>query len=148
MPTIHNDIIINAPMKRIWEALTIVDLLETYDPTVKKSTAISNIKSGIGAKRKVDMIDDKNWFEEECTISKTNESLTFELTACSFPVHSLKHDYSFEKAEDKTRVKQVMNYKMKFGLLGQFMGIMLKPKWNKGINEFLGGLKRYSESNG
>ena len=55
MATIRNEIIINAPIEKIWEALTEVDWLEKYDPTVKKSTALTAVKSGIGARRKVDM---------------------------------------------------------------------------------------------
>ena len=146
MAKLHNEIIIAAPIEKIWEALTIVDKLDTYDPTVKKSTATSNIKSGVGAGRKVDMLDGKNWFEETCTVSKKNETLTYELTACSFPVKKLKHNYSFQNVGKNIRVTQKMHYEMKFGLLGKLIGAMLKPKWNKGINEFLGGLKKYSEN--
>ncbi|MBL4592968.1 MAG: hypothetical protein JKX68_04025, partial [Flavobacteriales bacterium] len=46
---------------------------------------------------------------------------------------------------NKIRVTQEMNYEMKFGLLGKLMGTMLKPKWNKGINQFLRGLKQHTE---
>jgi len=105
MATIHNEIIINAPIEKIWDALANIDRLDTYDPTVKKSTVITPLKSGIGAKRKVDMLDGKNWFEEKVTECKSNEALTFELTACSFPVNNLKHSYSFEKIGDKIKVK-------------------------------------------
>ncbi|MBL4653880.1 MAG: SRPBCC family protein [Flavobacteriales bacterium] len=145
MATLHNKILIDAPIEKIWEALTIIDLLDTYDPTVKKSTAITSAKSGVGAKRKVDMLDGKNWFEESCTIFDPNKALTYELTACSFPVHSLKHDYRFVKIGNKTQVEQTMNYNMKFGFIGKIMGALMKSKWNKGINEFLGGLKEYTE---
>ena len=92
------------------------------------------------------MLDGKNWFEETCTVSETNKALTYELTACSFPVHSLKHSYRFAPVGNKTKVSQVMNYQMKYGIFGKVLGAMLKPKWNKGINLFLGGLKDYAES--
>jgi uncharacterized protein YndB with AHSA1/START domain len=145
MATLNNKVLIDAPIEKIWEALTIVDLLDTYDPTVKTSTATTSVKSGVGAKRKVDMLDGKNWFEETCTVSETNKALTYELNACSFPVHKLKHNYNFVKIGNKIQVEQVMNYTMKFGFIGTIMGKMMKPKWNKGINQFLGGLKSYSE---
>jgi len=102
MTTLHNEIVINAPIEKIWEALTNIEELDKYDPTVKKSTALSKEKSGIGATRKVDMLDGKNWFEEKVTVFKPIEALTYELTACSFPVHKLKHSYSFEKIGDKS----------------------------------------------
>ncbi|MDF1676726.1 MAG: SRPBCC family protein [Vicingaceae bacterium] len=145
MNTLQNEIIIDAPIEKIWESLAITDKLDSYDPTVKKSTATSEIKSGIGASRKVDMLDGKNWFEEKCTIFEPNKALEYTLTACSFPVHNLKHDYSFEQLGDKIKVTQKMNIQMKYGLMGKLMFTMLKPKWNSGNRTFLGGLKSASE---
>lgn len=146
MTTLRNQILIKAPIDKIWEFLTVVDKLDSYDPTVKKSTAITDIKTGIGAARKVEMLDGKNWFEEKCTAFEINKALSFELTACSFPVHGLKHDYRFEKVGDQIKVTQNMNIQMKYGVLGKLMFAMLKPKWNSGIVAFLGGLKKVSEN--
>jgi ribosome-associated toxin RatA of RatAB toxin-antitoxin module len=148
MATIHNEITINAPIEKIWEALTEVEMLDKYDPTVKKSTALSQTKKGLGAKRKVDMLDGKNWFEEQCTVHLPNQTLTYELTACSFPVHQLKHSYSFEKFGSQIKVKQVMQYQMKYGLLGKIMDIfMVRKQSDSGIKKFFAGLKSYTESN-
>jgi len=145
MNTLKNKVLIDAPIEKIWDSLAITDKLDTYDPTVKKSTAISDIKSGIGASRKVDMLDGKNWFEEKCTTYEPNKALEYTLTACSFPVHQLKHDYSFEQIGDKIKVTQQMNIQMKYGLFGKLMFAMLKSKWNSGNRKFLGGLKSVSE---
>src|ERR1044071_1735016 len=107
MGTIHNEIAIQADLEKIWEILAHPGMLDKYDPTVKKSTLISAEKTGRGAKRKVDMLDGKNWFEEKITDFEPNKLLTYELTACSFPIHGLKHTYTFERMENKTVVKQV-----------------------------------------
>lgn len=148
MATIHNEITINAPIEKIWEALTEVEMLDKYDPTVKKSTILSQTKKGLGAKRKVDMLDGKNWFEEQCTVHLPNQTLTYELTACSFPVHQLKHSYSFENLGSQIKVKQVMQYQMKYGLLGKIMDIfMVRKQSDSGIKKFFAGLKSYTESN-
>lgn len=147
MATIHNEIIINAPIEKIWTALSNIEELGKYDPTVKKTVTLSHTKSGIGAKRKVDMQDGKNWFEEECTVWKPNEALTYELTACSFPVHNLRHSYSFQTAGDQTRVKQVMVYTVKFGLLGKILDtVMMRKRSDAGIKKFFAGLKSYAEA--
>lgn len=148
MTTLHNEITIKAPMAKIWEALTDIECLDQYDPTVKKSTAVTNEKMGIGAKRKVDMLDGKNWFEEKVTVYKPNESLEYELTACSFPIHHLKHTYSFEKIGDQVKVKQTMQYQMKYGFLGKIMdALLVRKKSDKGIKLFFSGLKNYTENN-
>lgn len=146
MAIIHNEITINAPIEKIWDALTNIEELDKYDPTVKKSTALSSAKSGMDAKRKVDMLDGKNWFEEKVTAFKPNEALTYELTACSFPVHKLKHSYSFQKMGNQTKVKQVMEYTVKFGLFGKLLdAMMIRKQSDTGIKKFFAGLKSYTE---
>lgn len=147
MATIQNEITINAPIKKIWEALTNVGELDKYDPTVKKCTVLSQTTKGIGASRKVTMKDGKNWFEEKCTVSKENEALTYELTDCSFPVKNLNHSYTFEQNGNMVKVKQIMNYQVKFGFLGKILdSLVMRKQSDKGIKEFLGGLKSYTEN--
>lgn len=147
MTTLHNEITIDAPIEKIWTVLANVEELEKYDPTVLKSTATTEAKKGPGAARKVDMRDGKNWFQEKVTVFKPNEALEFELTACSFPVHQLKHSYSFQTAGSQIKVMQVMQYQVKFGLLGRLMdSLMIRKKSDKGIKQFFAGLKSYVEN--
>ncbi len=146
MTVIKNDILIDAPIDQIWTALTEVDRLEEIDPAVKNSTPLSQATAGLGVERRVDMLDGKNWFEEKCTAYVKHEALTFELQACSFPVHSLRHSYSFQEMNGKTQVTQHMEYQLKYGILGQLLGLILRPMWNKGNRTFLQGLQDYTES--
>jgi uncharacterized protein YndB with AHSA1/START domain len=147
MTTLLNEITVEAPIEKIWEALSNIEELEKYDPTVKKSTAVSSIRSGAGAVRKVNMKDGKNWFEEKCTLSKPGEALIYELTACSFPIHGLKHSYRFEQNGNGVKVKQVMEYQVKFGLLGKFLDvIMIRKQTDSGVKKFFSGLKSYVEN--
>jgi ribosome-associated toxin RatA of RatAB toxin-antitoxin module len=146
MTVLHNEINIRAPVEKIWEALSNIETLEKYDPAVKRSRAISLNTSGIDAARKVEMNDGKNWFEERCTVSNSGEALTYELTACSFPVHRLKHSYAFEKNGNGVNVKQVMEYEMKYGRLGRILDVwMIRRQTDSGIKNFLSGLKNYIE---
>ena len=147
MATIHNEITVNASIDKLWNILTALELLDRCDPSVKKSTLVSAEKTGMGAKRKVDMLDGKNWFEEKITVYKANEALTYQLTDCTFPVKALKHSYSFEKAGTQTRVKQVMEYTVKFGFLGKLLNsLMISKQFDRGIKKFLTGLKSYAET--
>ncbi|MBX7109913.1 MAG: SRPBCC family protein [Chitinophagales bacterium] len=147
MATIHNEIMVNASIDRVWTMLTDLELLDRYDPAVKKATLLSNKKTGIGAKRKVLMVDGKNWFEETVTVFKANEALTYQLTDCSFPIKGLQHSYSFEKIGNQTKVKQVMEYTVKFGLLGKLLdSLMIRKQSDTGIKIFLAGLKSYAET--
>ncbi len=148
MGKITNEITINASTEKIWNILTEPALLDKYDPTVKKSTLISIEKTGIGAKRKVEMLDGKNWFDEKITEFEPNKTLTYQLTDCSFPIKGLKHSYSFENVGNQTKVKQVMEYTVKFGLLGKLMdALMIRKQSDVGIKKFFAGLKNYAENN-
>src|SRR5438046_4616533 len=148
MATIHNEITINASVEKIWEALANVEMLDKYDPNVKQSTALTTIKGGLGAKRKVLMRDGKNWFDEKITVFKPNEALTYQLTDCSFPIKGLTHSYSFENIGTQTKVKQEMQYTVKFGLFGKLLNaIMIRKQSDTGIKKFFTGLKSYVETN-
>ena len=147
MAIIHNEVTVNASTDKLWNILTDLELLDRYDPTVKKSTLVSADKIGMGAKRKVDMLDGKNWFEEKITVFRPNDALTYQLTDCSFPIKSLKHSYRFEKIGNQTKVKQVMEYTVKFGLLGMLLdGLMIRKQSDSGIKKFFVGLKSYAET--
>jgi ribosome-associated toxin RatA of RatAB toxin-antitoxin module len=123
-----------------------LELLDKTDPTVKKATLISENKTGLEAKRKVLMQDGKNWFDEKIIAFIPNEELVYQLTDCSFPIKGLKHTYSFQKIGDQTKVQQVMEYTVKFGILGVLMDkMMIGKQFNSGINKFLTGLKTYAE---
>ena len=146
MSILHNEILIQAPVEKIWQVLASPELLDRYDPTVRKSEVTSDVKRSIGAKRWVDMLDGENWFEEQITVCKPNEALTYELTACSFPIHKLKHSYSFHVLGQQTRVSQVMEYTVKFGVLGRLLDVlMIRKQSDVGIKKFLVGLKSYIE---
>lgn len=146
MTILRNDIVIQAPLMEIWEELAHLENLEKFDPTVKRSVALSPHKTGVGAKRKVDMLDGKNWFEETCTTCEPGKSLTYELTACTFPIHQLSHSYRFEDLGLQTRVVQVMEYRMKYGLFGKILDAMLVQKQTAtGIRKFFSGLKAHVE---
>ncbi len=148
MTTLHNEITIDAPVEKIWAVLANVDELDKYDPTVKKSTALTSIKNGLGAARKVDMKDGKNWFQEKVSIFIPHQALSFELTACSFPIHKLTHSYSFESSGAQTKVRQVMEYQIKYGFFGKIMDkLMVRKQSDNGIKKFFAGLKAYVEKN-
>jgi uncharacterized Ntn-hydrolase superfamily protein len=60
------------------------------------------------------MLDGKSWFEEKATVCKPKRSVDLRIDRLFFPIHQLKHSYSFEKAGDQTRVKQVTEYEIWF----------------------------------
>ena len=52
MAIIHNEITVNASIDAVWVMLVNPELLDQYDPTVKKSTLISPEKRALEQKEK------------------------------------------------------------------------------------------------
>ena len=147
MATLHNEMTINASIEQLWSILTNLELLAQYDPLVKNSELISTNATGLGAKRKVTMLDGKNWFEEMVVTFEPNQSLAYQLTDCSFPIKGLRHSYTFEKIGGQTKVRQVMEYTVKFGLLGKLLDrLMIRKQTDGGVKKFFAGLKEYAET--
>ena len=148
MGTLRNEIVINATLEKIWNILATPDLLDKYDPTVKKTTLLSSEKTGLGAKRKVEMPDGKNWFDEKIVDFEPMKKLSYQLTDCTFPIKGLKHTYSFKVEDGNVNVQQTMEYEVKFGILGKLMDSMaIRKQFDSGIKKFFDGLKSYAEKN-
>ncbi len=147
MTTLTNSISIDAPTDRIWTILANVTELAEYDPTVRAAELTSTHAVGLDASRKVTMRDGKHWFEERVAMFEPNVGLAFELTACNFPIRSLRHTYSFAADGGWTKVTQVMDYTPKLGPLGRLMdAAILRRSFDAGVKQFLTGLKAHSEA--
>lgn len=146
MTTLYNRITVNASVDELWNVLSDLEELDKYDPTVKTSTIISTERTGLNAKRKVLMRDGKNWFEEKVTEFEPGRSLYYHLTDCSFPIEGLRHSYRFKPTPTGTEVEQVMEYTVKFGLLGRLLDrVMIRKQTSAGIQKFFAGLKAHVE---
>ena len=146
MGSLSNHIAIDAPIEKIWRALTDLERLDQFDPAVKKATLISEHPTGLGAKRKVLMQDGKNWFEETITTFQPHQELAYQLTDCSFPIKGLRHTYSFQTRGGQTVVHQAMEYTVKFGVIGVLLDkLMLGKQFDAGVKKFFLGLKAYAE---
>jgi ribosome-associated toxin RatA of RatAB toxin-antitoxin module len=144
MATIYNRIMIQAAPEEVWAVLADPAKLDQYDPIVRKSRLISSFSDGLGAERHCDTLS--GWFNDKITEWLPYEKLTFALTGCNQPMKSLTHSYTLKRIGNQTEVSQVMNYTMKFGILGRLMDTLLgKRESDKQIKKFFVGLKNYIE---
>ncbi len=150
MTTLTNQITIAAPRRAVWQALTDLDLLDQYDPGVRSSQLVGEQASGLGAQRRCDLRP-AGWFIERVAVWRPEEALAFELVTCSFPVSSLRHDYTLTQAADhtgaRTLVTQVMRYELKYGPAGKALDVaVMRRQWDRGIKGFLHGLQRHVQA--
>ncbi len=134
----------------MWQALTDLDLLDQYDPGVRSSQLVGEQASGLGAQRRCDLRP-AGWFIERAAVWRPEEALAFELVTCSFPVSSLRHDYTLTQAADhtgaRTIVTQVMTYELKYGLAGKALDVaVMRRQWDRGIKGFLHGLQQHVQA--
>jgi ligand-binding SRPBCC domain-containing protein len=146
MTTLTNQITIAAPRGAVWQALTDLDLLGQYDPGVRSCQLVGEQASGLGAQRRCDLRP-AGWFIERVAAWRPEEALAFELVTCSFPVSSLRHDYTLTQAADRTIVTQVMTYELKYGLAGKALdATVMRRQWDRGIKGFLHGLQQHVQA--
>lgn len=146
MTVLENSIRINAPREKVWSVLASLDALDQYDPGIKKSKVVSSQREGLGAARQCDLTPG-GWFKERVAEWRPHEALAFELFECTLPVRRLNHSYTLTPDSGGTIVKQRMEYKLKFGPLGKLMdAMMVRKRWNIGIQDFFAGLKHYVET--
>jgi ligand-binding SRPBCC domain-containing protein len=148
MTVLENSIRIAAAPDKVWSVLASLDALDRYDPGVAKAEIVSEVREGPGAARRCDL-KPGGWFKERISAWKPHEALAFELYECTLPVRRLKHTYTLVSEGGGTVVRQRMEYELKFGALGRLLdAIIVRRKWNAGVQSFFGGLKRYVEDGG
>lgn len=146
MTTLRNEITIAATVESVHDVIADVGALASYDPTVMSSEVTSAVPTGVGASRKVSMADGRHWFTERMTTCEPAGSIAFELTECNFPIKALRHSYDFESEAGQTKVTQVMEYEVKYGMFGKAMdAIALRRQFDAGVKKFLLGLKHHVE---
>lgn len=145
MTTLTNDIHIRAPRQQVWDTLTHLDLLAAFDPGTTTSVLIGEQTDGVGAQRRCDV--QGGWLVERVAVWQPAQVLAFELVTCSFPVNSLRHDYTLTGSDGLTHVTQVMTYELKYKAIGRALdAVLLRRKWDAGIKAFLAGLKEHVET--
>jgi ligand-binding SRPBCC domain-containing protein len=148
MTVLENSIRIDATPEEVWSVLASLEALDRYDPGVAKAEIVSDVKEGPGAARRCDL-KPGGWFKEKVSTWKPHEALAFELYECTLPVRRLEHTYILVSEGGGTVVRQRMEYQLKFGAVGRLLdALVVRRKWNAGVQSFFGGLKRYVEDGG
>lgn len=146
MTQLTNSIEIDAPPSAVWAALADLEALGDYDPQVQRAAVTGELRSGVGASRRCDLLP-RGWFEETVTSWDPPHVLAFELTACSLPVKRLRHRYAITSTGAVTLVQQVMDYDLRGGPAGVVLDrLLVRRRWDSGIKAFLAGLKKRVET--
>jgi hypothetical protein len=143
---IEHTIRIKLPASKVWEVLGDFSSIERTSHSVESSPIISEIKSGIGTKRKCHFYD-KGSVVEEITSYEEGHSFGMVLSEFSMPMKSIEAGFNVEKIDENTcDVTMSMDFVVKAGPIGWVLGaLLLKTVLKKKVlKSELAGLAYYS----
>ncbi|MEM8858393.1 MAG: SRPBCC family protein [Chloroflexota bacterium] len=140
------DIIIHAPIEKVWEALADIGTISEWNPGVVDSHITSQGKIGLGSTRYCDL-GGKNFLDEEVVTWKPNEQLTMRITDTNMPFKHADIRFFLKKAGAQTHVTVSPEYQLKYGVIGNLLDkVFVARTYEKGMGDLLAGLKAHIES--
>lgn len=146
MGTLHHEIRISAPIEAVWKAVADLVAVQDWNPMVASARYVSDKREGTGAARRCEL-KPKGWVEERVWDWNPPHALGLEVVASEWPIVFMKWRTELQSDGDATLMSQTMDYKVKFGLLGTLMDILIMRRMlNKGISDAFQSLRRHVET--
>jgi len=142
-----NEVVINAPIKKVWAALADFGNVYKMSNGVKSSHLTSKQKTGVGTTRHCDLVNMGAEVEEKITEWTQEKSISIDIYKTKkLPlVTNLKGHFTLEKQGTNTKVVGIFEYSMK-NFIGDILNSLMMKRMNKkGWTGFLAGLKHYIE---
>ena len=138
--------IIEAPIDRVWAAWDAFGDVDRFNPNIRASYLINASKAtGLGAERKCEMADGKNFIKERIVGYEPPTRMVIEAFACTLPLKDIRVTLDFAaRTCDETEVTLTMNFHPN-GILGHLMMPMMKKDMAVALGRLLAGNKAYSE---
>jgi len=145
MTTLHHEIVINAPVGKVWQVLADLEQVQYYNPLVARTHYVSANKEGVGAARHCDF-KPKGFSNERVTEWAPNQLIGMEIFESSFPMRYTRWKTYLKKDGFGTRVTQDLEYEVKFGLFGKLLdALLMRKKYDTVLAGIFNGLKSYLE---
>ncbi len=145
METLQHEIKIKAPIKTVWNTLVNLENVVKFNFHIKAVKCLSD-KKGVGASRKCEL-KSKGFAKERITDLTEFKSISMEMYESDFPINHMEWTYFLSFNNGITTLKTITEYRVKYGALGVLLNfLIMKPKFNKTMNEVFVSLKKYVES--
>ena len=131
--SVNQSLNVNVPAEKIWEVLGDYTSLENYASTVKSSSIVGDISSGLGAKRENTFYDGSSLVEE---ITRYQEGLGYKmkLSEFSFPLKYMNAEVGIKAIDSKScTLSMSTDFVVKAGPLGWLMGLFIMRPMMKSI---------------
>jgi len=137
---------INAPKSEAWKILADFTNL-SWTSGVTGSHYLNDKRACIGMTRHCDLVG-KKYFVERITHWDEGSGFTYVIEEASDPVTNDSYvTWQLEGNSKKSNATFEVNYKLKYGILGKVMNVLMaKKKFTKQIAEFMEELKKHAET--
>lgn len=127
----------------VWALLKDFQHIDAFNPNLSRSSHIGGTPlEGVGAERRCDLEDGRNWIEERVIDWRPGESYTVEIYAGTMPIEDVRTTLAvFANGAGSRAVMQIV-YTPKFGLFGRILDALLLGRKMTGLmHKVLEGLE-------
>jgi ligand-binding SRPBCC domain-containing protein len=146
MTTIHHDIRANCPPARVWALLSDLEAVQHYNPTVRAAAVQGSQRAGVGATRACDL-KPQGRVVERVTHWEDGRAVGLEVAASDWPIHFMRWVTRVEPDGGGTRIKQELEYQVKFGPAGWLLDLLvMRRKLTATLDEVFAALVKRAET--
>lgn len=143
MSTLHHEILINAPVEKVFATLSDLASVRHYNPLVNTVEIISPNATGVGSARHC-VFKDGKFAKERVTASVPNQSISFDLYEHQWPLAYMRWTNRLQQEGTQTRLIADTEYAPSMGMLGKLMDmLMMKRQFDKIIAQSLAQMKAH-----
>lgn len=146
MGTFTKQITINASKEKIWNTLGDIGSIHVWNPGVVDSHTTSSGEIGLGSARYCNL-GGKNYLEEEVVEWIPGKKMTIRIVGTNLPFAMADIRFKLENRGSTTDVTVSPEYKLKYGVIGKLLDVMMvRTQYGKGMEGLLQGLKQHVEN--
>lgn len=147
MPDIRKEETVEASIAEVWEVWDDFGAIASWHPGLRKSALLDQSPpTGVGAKRRCDFSNGKNFILEEIIEYEAGKSMVVHIYDGNVPIQTSTVTFMLEAlGPDKTRVAAEVDFKLKGGLLGSMAKPLAKKQLGNDISKLLRANKSYVE---
>lgn len=146
MGSFANEIEIDAPLATVWHVLADIGTIDRWNPGVRESYVTSATESGPGAERYC-RLDGQHYLQESVVAWQPMQRLTMRIVGTDLPFKAADIRFTLRPSASGTTVEVAPEYTLKYGIAGVLLDrLMVRRRYNHGMQALLRGLKRYVEN--
>ena len=148
MPDIRQEIVITAPLAKVWESWDRFGEIAQFNRGLRASALLpGSPATGKGARRRCDLKNGKSFLLEEITDYRHGEWMEIVVYDSNLPVKTVRLRLTFvAPTATTTRITAEVDFAMKFGLLGRLMKLVGSKAFRDDITRLLQGNKAFNEA--